>query len=347
METVTLSTSTDEKCASPKQQFPSEVTVPFEGAYPIMLNFSVYERAELDRLGVSSKDVPNILSAIHYNWPFPSSKDEEELLRRCMKRALYSAIGYVPEFLRKHGIKHKDELFGAELSVKNALWVTPFQQRDRTRFGGSFVARIARASEPNSITVEAENIRMRGIEGIPMGGLVVLDQESTVCSVSRKSINIPVEYLDAEDLPRDEKRIYSAAREATKGSHSPYSHFRVGAAVLLNDGEIVKGSNQENASYGLTVCAERTALFTVGAMERKRDVRKLAVTGVGRDFETVEPVMPCGACRQVIKEYEDLARQKVVLIMSGWKGKVARMKGIDSLLPMGFGPADFGADQEG
>ena len=71
---------------------------------------------------------------------------------------------------------------------------------------------------------------------------------------------------------------------------------------------------------------------------------KLAVTAVHRDFETHEPVPPCGGCRQVIKEFEDLSKRKIIILFSGWNGQVARVEGIDSLLPMGFGPTDLQID---
>lgn len=144
-----------------------------------------------------------------------------------------------------------------------------------------------------------------------------------------------------EQLPEDEQRLLETARQAMTTSYSPYSEFTVGAAVQLEGGDIIKGSNQENASYGLTMCAERTALFTVGATGRKKDVRKIAVVGTGKNFETTKPVTPCGACRQVIKEYEDLSGGPITILMAGQTGPTYRIKGIDSLLPFAFGPKDL------
>lgn len=159
------------------------------------------------------------------------------------------------------------------------------------------------------------------------------------------SLTLRIEvFAGSEALPADEQELVAAAREAMSTSHSPYSHFTVGAAVRLRDGTIVTGSNQENASYGLTMCAERSALFAVGSQGRKGDVTKIAIIGTGADFETTEPVSPCGGCRQVIKEYEDLSGKPLVIIMSGSKGRVYRVEGIEGLLPLSFGPRDMGVE---
>ena len=148
-------------------------------------------------------------------------------------------------------------------------------------------------------------------------------------------------FKSPEDLPEDEKELLEAARQAMETAHSPYSQFKVGAAVRLVDGTIVTGSNQENASYGLTNCAERSALFAVGSLGRKNEVWEIALIGTGRNFETIQPITPCGACRQVIKEYEDLAGKPLIILTSGAKGPIFRFTGIDSLLPLGFGPKDL------
>jgi len=148
-------------------------------------------------------------------------------------------------------------------------------------------------------------------------------------------------YTSLDEVLSEEKRLMEKAKEAMQSAHSPYSDFMVGCAVELANGDIVLGSNQENAAYGSTICAERSALMTVGSMNRHSDVRKIAVMGTGRTFETSSPVTPCGACRQVIKEFEDLGGAPITFLMSGAKGDIYRMVGIDSLLPFGFGPKDL------
>ena len=115
-------------------------------------------------------------------------------------------------------------------------------------------------------------------------------------------------------------------------AYSPYSDFKVGAALGMSNGDIIIGSNQENAAYGSTICAERSALVAAGSLGRKNDIRKIAVIGTGRNFQTESPVTPCGACRQVIKEYEDLSGEPLVILLSGEKGVIHRFVGIESLV---------------
>ncbi len=122
---------------------------------------------------------------------------------------------------------------------------------------------------------------------------------------------------------RDQK-LYKAAVEARESSYSPYSHFAVGAAVRTADGKIYKGCNIENGSYGLTVCAERNAIFAaVGAGER--ELTELCVVA-----DTSGPVSPCGACRQVMSEFK-ISR----IILTNLKGDVKEMS-LEEILPYGF-----------
>lgn len=126
-------------------------------------------------------------------------------------------------------------------------------------------------------------------------------------------------------------------------AYAPYSRFHVGAAVKLASGLIVPGSNCENAAYGSTICAERTALLRVNSMGFRTQVRAIAVMATGEDFETTTPVAPCGACRQVIKEFSDLAQViDVPIITASFTGPIHRYRNIGMLLPHSFGPADLG-----
>jgi cytidine deaminase len=132
-------------------------------------------------------------------------------------------------------------------------------------------------------------------------------------------------------LPRPVcQRLERAARQAARKSYSPYSRFKVGAAVLAGSGEIYAGCNVENASYGLCNCAERTAIFAaIAAGERK-------ITAVAVHTPTPEPTLPCGACRQVIHEFGPEA----VVICTG-KGRSRIETTLHTLLPAAFGPADL------
>lgn len=160
--------------------------------------------------------------------------------------------------------------------------------------------------------------------------------------VERAVIEVQYDIFQSpDDLPEGERNLLEQAVLAMQNAHSPYSDFMVGAAVELEDGTVVTGSNQENASYGLTICAERSTLATIGSMGRHKDVRTIAVVGTGRTFNTTEPVTPCGACRQFIKEFEDLSGRPLTIITSGKEGQIYRFQGIDNLLPFGFGPKDL------
>jgi cytidine deaminase len=153
-------------------------------------------------------------------------------------------------------------------------------------------------------------------------------------------------YASAQDLPEAERQLFEAARRAVESAYAPYSSFYVGAAVLLENGAIVSGANQENASYGLSMCAERTTLFAAQNQHPNVPIRAIAITGKSSKWDEktlrpMSPLMPCGACRQCIKEYEDRAKRPIVIVTGAWKGDIARIEGIATLLPMGFGPADF------
>lgn len=161
----------------------------------------------------------------------------------------------------------------------------------------------------------------------------------------QETLTTVIEYFRLDELRVFERALVLAAREATALSHSPYSHFCVGCAVLLQDGGIITGANQENASYGMSVCAERTTIFSIHNMGKKGQIHSIAVTARpenGFGYVGKKPVAPCGACRQVIKESEDLAGSPILFLMDCYDDEnIARVIGIDSLLPLAFGPSDL------
>lgn len=126
------------------------------------------------------------------------------------------------------------------------------------------------------------------------------------------------------------RRLEKAARAAAKGSYSPYSKFRVGAAILTGSGKVFSGANIENASYGLCNCAERTAIFTAAAAG-ERKLRAVAVY-----TPTPTATMPCGACRQVINEF---GPQAIVVSVCDSKDRIETT--LPALLPAAFGPEDL------
>ncbi|MES2988140.1 MAG: cytidine deaminase [Pseudomonadota bacterium] len=140
----------------------------------------------------------------------------------------------------------------------------------------------------------------------------------------------------------DPQMLVARAREASKNAYAPYSKFAVGAAVLLTDGSVVTGANFENASYGLTLCAETVALGTVSSMGRLRDVVAIGVIGGRMDHEDTAPVSPCGRCRQVINEAAQLGGRDLPVHCGGATGDAMVTYKLSELLPAAFGPKDLG-----
>jgi cytidine deaminase len=139
-----------------------------------------------------------------------------------------------------------------------------------------------------------------------------------------------------EELTPEEQQLLQSAIEATERSYTPYSHFRVGAAVKLDNGIEITGSNQENAAYPSGLCAECTALFYAGARYPDASVRMLAIAARGTDGElTEEPTGPCGGCRQVIVESETRAGHPIRILLYGRK-YVYVIDGIRQLMPLSF-----------
>lgn len=140
--------------------------------------------------------------------------------------------------------------------------------------------------------------------------------------------------------------LIAAARTAARHAHAPYSNFGVGAAVLLTDGTVVTGANFENASYGLSLCAETVALATVSAQGRLRDVAEIAVIGgpIGADGlpTGTAPVSPCGRCRQVINEAAQLGKRDLPVHCGAAEGDAVASYRLSELLPQAFGPGDLG-----
>ena len=140
--------------------------------------------------------------------------------------------------------------------------------------------------------------------------------------------------------------LIEAAREAARNAYAPYSRFRVGAALLLEDGGIIAGTNFENASYGLALCAETVALATANAQGRLKDVVAIGVIGgpmeTGGGMAGADPVYPCGRCRQVINEAAQLGGRDLPIYCSSGDGSTFRKHTISELLPHAFGPDDLG-----
>ncbi|MBH1998976.1 MAG: cytidine deaminase [Sphingomonadaceae bacterium] len=136
--------------------------------------------------------------------------------------------------------------------------------------------------------------------------------------------------------------LVAAARGAMAHAHAPYSRFAVGAAVRLVDGSIVTGCNFENASYGLSLCAETVALASVNTQGRLADVAAIAVVGGAMDSDVEALVTPCGRCRQVMNEAEQMAGRTLAIHCATPSGGTVTTHRVADLLPHAFGPADLG-----
>ena len=152
-----------------------------------------------------------------------------------------------------------------------------------------------------------------------------------------RKINIEFEeYSGIEETNPDISKLIIKAIEATNTAYAPYSLFKVGAAVQLNTGQIITGSNQENIAYPSGLCAERVALFSAAAQYPETIVEAIAVTA-SHDFEENDEVFsPCGACRQVMAEFEQRSGKEISIIINSPDGKVRVFKGVKQLLPFSF-----------
>ena len=143
-------------------------------------------------------------------------------------------------------------------------------------------------------------------------------------------------YDSCEELPQDVQDLMDRAIEARDKAYAPYSKFKVGAAVLLDNGEIITGSNQENASYPSGLCAERTAIFYAGAMYPEAKFLKIALSAKSLNHRVISPIPPCGSCRQAIAEYEVKQESPIEIFFMGETGKVVKSHSLKELLPLIF-----------
>lgn len=151
-----------------------------------------------------------------------------------------------------------------------------------------------------------------------------------------ETIKLELAAADYDELTERERLLVDAARAAVEGSYAPYSNFHVGAAVLLDNGEIVKGANQENAATPSSLCAERTAAYWAHANFPAARFEAIAIAArdaSGREVET--PISPCGACRQALMQYETLAAHDVKVILAGSR-EIYIAPSVKSLLPLAF-----------
>lgn len=143
-------------------------------------------------------------------------------------------------------------------------------------------------------------------------------------------------YDDLKEVPGEIQDLMKDAIETRDNAYAPYSKFKVGAALLLENGEIVVGSNQENASYPSGLCAERTAVYFAGAKYPNSRILKIAISAKSMKHKTEAPVPPCGACRQALVEYEVKQENPIEMYFMGETGKVIKADSVKDLLPLIF-----------
>ena len=148
------------------------------------------------------------------------------------------------------------------------------------------------------------------------------------------------EYGSVKELSEADRELVQAAREASVNAYAPYSHFHVGAALRLVNGDIFKGNNQENSAFTTGLCAERVALFYANAAFPDLSVESIAVTAENAQGLIPEPVKPCGSCRQAMVETETRFQQPMRIILDG-KNKIQVFNGVENLLPFAFKPVSL------
>lgn len=154
--------------------------------------------------------------------------------------------------------------------------------------------------------------------------------------MKKLDINVPVEVLAYDELDPTESLLVETARQATYRAYAPYSHFNVGAAIELGNGEVIAGANQENAAFSSGTCAERSACFYAHSQYPDADFRRIAVAARDQSGMFIEnPIPPCGACRQALLEYETMAGHPVEVLLTG-REKIYRLPSVASLLPLAF-----------
>jgi cytidine deaminase len=150
-------------------------------------------------------------------------------------------------------------------------------------------------------------------------------------------ISFDIKVFDSfDELNQEDKQLMQEAVSVRQNAYAPYSNFQVGAAVLLENGEVVIGSNQENASYPSGLCAERVAIFHAGAKYPGVAIIKIAISATSKNYQVTTPIAPCGNCRQAIFEYEYKQKTPIKLLLMGESGSVVQCNALEDILPLGF-----------
>ena len=141
---------------------------------------------------------------------------------------------------------------------------------------------------------------------------------------------------NVRELNPTDAKLLARAKEAAKGAYAPYSNFKVGSAVLLKNGVVVIGNNQENAAYPVTMCGERNAVFSAAAQYPNTAIEAVAITVISKNKDIDRPLPPCGSCRQVIYENETRHQSDIRLILQGDLGEIYVVQTVKDILPLVF-----------
>lgn len=148
-------------------------------------------------------------------------------------------------------------------------------------------------------------------------------------------INIKIRFCRLDELAEEDRQLVEIAVEATNNAYAKYSNFRVGAAVRLENGLLMKGANQENAAFPVTLCAERTAIFAAQANYPEQPITAIAIAAKNENGLLSEPITPCGSCRQVMLEIEDRYKRPLRILLYGQNG-VYIVDTVKDLMPLSF-----------
>ncbi|SHJ16974.1 cytidine deaminase [Mesonia phycicola] len=143
-------------------------------------------------------------------------------------------------------------------------------------------------------------------------------------------------YDNLEEMEAEDVQLMHKAQEIREKAYAPYSQFMVGAAILLENGEVVTGSNQENAAYPSGLCAERNAIYQAGAQFPDQKILAIAITVKSQRKKVIIPAAPCGACRQAIAEYEFKQETPIKIMFMAEIGKVVKVNSLVDILPLAF-----------
>ncbi|KIC91781.1 cytidine deaminase [Flavihumibacter sp. ZG627] len=161
--------------------------------------------------------------------------------------------------------------------------------------------------------------------------------------MTRKAFHFDYDvYQSLDELTEEDAWLLAEAREVTTHAYAPYSNFFVGAVAKLANGEILAGSNQENASFPVGLCAERVLLASVSSLFPKIPIDTIALSYRSSQVESNHPITPCGICRQSLQEYEDRVKHPIRLILGGMEGPVYIISSASMLLPLSFSGGDMG-----